>query len=123
YSICCHSRSTSNAVAQAALVGRRSRDKSRAISPSPSAPAVVAANRRPAEQISAREISRSPEARCDGPAPVEARARSLTASPPFPLALAVSLLSFLRLQPDLHQVADGLWFGGNWALLSPPTLN
>jgi hypothetical protein len=58
-------------------------------------------NRRLAGQLSAREISQSPEERCDGPAPVEARERSLTASPPFPVALAVWLLSFLHLQPGL----------------------
>src|SRR5664279_5937968 len=67
------------------------------IFPSPSAPTVLAVNRRLPEQLSALEIYRSPEVRCDGPAPVEARERSLTASPPFPVALAISLLSFLRL--------------------------
>jgi hypothetical protein len=36
---------------------------------------------------------------------VEARERSLTASPPFPVALAVLLLSFLHLEPELDQAA------------------
>ena len=49
-----------------------------------------------ADLLSAREIFRSPEARCDGSVPVEARKRSLTASPPFPIALVVSRLSFHR---------------------------
>jgi len=68
------------------------------ISPSPSARAVLAVNRRLAERLSAREIARSPEVRCDGPAQAEARQLSLTASPPSPVALAVSLLSFLHLR-------------------------
>jgi len=76
------------------------------ISPWSSAPAVLAANRRLSAQLSGREISRSPEGRCDVPAPVEVRERSLTASPPFPLALAVSLFSFLDLHPELDQAAD-----------------
>ena len=59
-------------------------------------------DRRLSEQLSAREISRSPEVRCDGPAPVEARERSLTASAPFPLALAGVLLSFLHIEPDFR---------------------
>jgi hypothetical protein len=42
-------------------------------SPSPSARAVRAVNRRLAEQLSAREISRSPEVRCDVPDRVAAR--------------------------------------------------
>jgi hypothetical protein len=57
--------------------------------------------------LSAREIFRSPEVRCDGAAPVEARKRSLAASLPFVLALAVSSTSFLRLQPNLDAPADG----------------
>ena len=63
------------------------------VTSSPSAPAVVAVNRRLSEQLSARHIPRFPEVRCDGPAPVEVRERSLSVSLPFPLALAVSLLS------------------------------
>jgi hypothetical protein len=50
-------------------------------------------DRRLSEQLSAREISRPLEVRCDGPALGESRERSLTVSPPFPLALAVLLLS------------------------------
>src|ERR1700679_2410564 len=69
------------------------------ISPSPSALALPAVNRRLVAQLSGREIFRSHEERCDGLAPTEVHERSLTASPRFPLALAVSLLSFLRLQP------------------------
>src|ERR1700693_4438827 len=69
------------------------------ISPSPSAPAALVVNRRPVEHLSARKTSRSPEVHCNGPAQVESRGRSLAASPPFPVVLAVSLLSFLRLQP------------------------
>jgi hypothetical protein len=46
------------------------------ISPSPSALAVLVVNRRLAEQLSAHEISRSPEVCYCGPAPMEARERS-----------------------------------------------
>ncbi len=48
-----------------------------------------------AEQLSAPEIPRSPEARCGGPAPMEACEQSLIASPPFLPVLSVSPLSFL----------------------------
>ena len=72
-------------------------------------------NRRLAEQLSAREISQSPEERCDGPAPVEARERSLTASPPFPLALAVVLLSFLHIEPDFR---DSIFRNGSVSLIA-----
>src|SRR5882724_5160769 len=58
------------------------------------ATAVPTANRGVAEQLSAPEISRSPEARCGGPAPMEACERSLIASPPFLPALAVAPRSF-----------------------------
>src|SRR6266702_6199266 len=56
-------------------------------------------NRGVAEQLSAPEISRSHEARCGGPAPMEACERSLIASPPFLPVLAVSPLSFFHLRP------------------------
>jgi hypothetical protein len=49
------------------------------------------------EQLSAHEIFRSHEGRCDELVPMADCARSLIASPPFPVALAVLLLSFLRL--------------------------
>src|ERR1700738_1344703 len=70
---------------------------------SPSARGVPAASRRLAEKLFANEISRSPEACCSGPPPEEACERSLAASPPCLLALAVSSPSFLRLQPELDQ--------------------
>jgi hypothetical protein len=70
------------------------------ISPSPSAFAGPIANLGVADLLSAHEISRSPEARCRGPALVEARERSLIASPLFLSVRSVSPLSFhFRLQP------------------------
>src|SRR5580704_13962716 len=58
-----------------------------------------------AAQLSAPEISRSPEARCGGPAPMEACERSPTAPPPFLPVLAASPPSFpLRLQPQLCKI-------------------
>jgi hypothetical protein len=69
-------------------------------------PRYAAANLNPAERLSVREISRFPEVRCDGPPRAEARQLSLAASPLSPVALAVSLLSFLYLQLDLYK-ADG----------------
>src|SRR5450759_2487978 len=63
------------------------------ISPSPSA----LVNRLRADQLSAREISRSPEVRCSDPAPGEARERSLVDSPPFLPALSISPSFLLRL--------------------------
>src|SRR5882762_7086380 len=69
------------------------------ISASPSAFGVPTANLGVSDQLSAHEISRSPEARCGGPVLVEARERSLIASPTFLPVLAVSPPSFpLRLQ-------------------------
>src|SRR5258705_8533966 len=50
------------------------------------------------EQLSAPEISRSPEARCGGPAPMEACERSLIASPPLLPVLSISPRSFLHLK-------------------------
>jgi hypothetical protein len=70
----------------------------RVTSPSPSALGVPAASRRLAEKLFANEISRSPEVCCSGPAPEEACERSLGASQPYVLALAVSSPSFLRLR-------------------------
>src|SRR5882762_1223433 len=71
------------------------------ISASPSAFGVPTANLGVADQLSAHEISRSPEARCGGPVLVEARERSLIASPTFLSVLAVSPPSFpLRLLPQ-----------------------
>src|SRR5713226_2814408 len=64
------------------------------ISPSPSAFGVPTANLGVADELSAYEISRSPEARCGGPVLVEARERSLIASPTFLSVLAVSPPSF-----------------------------
>src|SRR5476649_2599693 len=69
------------------------------ISPSPSALVELAVNRRLAEHLSAREISQSPEVRCNGPVLVEGCGRSLIASPPFLLTHAVARLSLLHLQP------------------------
>jgi hypothetical protein len=68
--------------------------------PSPSAFGGSTAIRSIADQLSAREISRSPQTRCGGPAPLEACQRSLIASPPFLPVLSVSPPSFLQLQPD-----------------------
>jgi hypothetical protein len=69
---------------------------------------VLAVNQRLAEQLSAREISRSPEVRYDGPAPAVARQQLPAASLPFPVALAVSLLSFVRPQMLRHmRIARG----------------
>ena|ERR1035437_3459610 len=50
-----------------------------------------------ADQLSAREIFRSPEVRCSDPAPGEARERSLVDSPPFLPALSISPSFLLRL--------------------------
>jgi hypothetical protein len=66
----------------------------------PPSPLALAVNGHLAGPLFAREISRSPEVSCDGPAPVEASERSLEASSRFHLALAVSLISFLHLQPE-----------------------
>src|SRR3979411_1477174 len=68
---------------------------------------VPTANRGVAEQLSAPEISLFPEARCGGPAPMEACERSLIASPPLLPVLSLSPFSFLHLQPELDQPADG----------------
>ena len=73
---------------------------------SPSALDVLVLKRPLAVTLSANEISQSLGERCDGPAQDEACERSLTASPPFPVALAVSLLSFLRLQPEFDQARE-----------------
>src|SRR5216684_3937772 len=59
-------------------------------------------------KLSAPEISRSPEARCGGPAPMEACERSLIASPPVLPVLSVSPLSFLHLQPGARQGGRGV---------------
>jgi hypothetical protein len=50
---------------------------------------------------------------------VEARGRSLAASPPFPVVLAVSLLSFFHLQPELYEPSS---ISGpfNWHVLQSP---
>ena len=64
------------------------------ISPLPSAIERSVASPRLAAQLSALEISRSPEACCDAPVPAEACERLLAASSPFLPALAVSLPSF-----------------------------
>jgi hypothetical protein len=90
------------------------------ISPSPSALGVSATNLNPAERLSAREISRSPEVRCDGPAQAGARQQSLTVSPPF---LAVLPLSFLHLQPELDQAADGFRVTWGIGLLMRPSID
>jgi hypothetical protein len=66
------------------------------------------ANRGVAEQLSAPEISRSLDARCGGPAPMEACERSLIASPPVLPVLSVSPLSFLHLQPGARQGGRGV---------------
>jgi hypothetical protein len=63
---------------------------------SPSA-VVVAVDRRLAEQLSANEISRSPEVRCGAPSPMEALERSRVVWCPFLPTLAVSPLSFFHL--------------------------
>src|ERR1035437_2638096 len=73
-------------------------------SPSPSAPV----NRCIAEQLSAHEISRSPEAHCDGPGQVKACERLPKASPRSLPTLLVSPTSFLHLQPQLYELVDGL---------------
>jgi hypothetical protein len=73
-------------------------------SPSPSTLGGSTAFLGAADLLSAREIFRSPEARCDGPAPVEARKRSLAASPPVPIARAASLPSFLRFSSNRRHV-------------------
>jgi len=54
--------------------------------------------------LSAHEICRSPETRCDGPAPAEVCKRSPIASPP--LLRVLSPPSFLQLQPELDKAAD-----------------
>jgi hypothetical protein len=72
---------------------------------------VLAVNRRLAEQLSALEIYRSPEVRCDGPAPAEARERSLIASPPFPVASGPALPLPDALPNELHRIhrQAGAW--------------
>ncbi len=59
-----------------------------------------------ADQLSAHEFCRSPETRCDGPAPVEACKRSLLASPPLLPILSVAPPSILQLQPEFDKAAD-----------------
>jgi hypothetical protein len=49
---------------------------------------------------------------------VEARERSLTTSPPFPLALAVVLLSFLHTEPDFR---DSIFRNGSLSLVLAAT--
>jgi hypothetical protein len=75
-------------------------------SPSPSALGVPIASQCVQDLLSAREVSRFPEARYGGPVPVEACELSLVASPPFPPVLSVSPPSFLRLEPELDQAAE-----------------
>jgi len=93
------------------------------ICPSPSALGVPTASQGVQDLLSALEISQFPETRYGGPGPVEACEQYLVASPPSPPAPSVSPPSFLRLEPELDQAADGFGAWGSVFLLSCPGYN